>query len=214
MTQREDGMETRHRLLEAACQVFAERGYRSATVAEICRRAKANVAAVNYYFGGKEALYSEAWEHAFLECAASEPPDPDQGPAEELLERYIHTLIENFVEKSRRGYFTRLYLMEMANPTGLVREKWKKLIKPRRKKFLRLIQTIMGKETVDEDVIFCEMSIMGQCRVLLTVSPTDIVHLLGKPLSPRLIKSLAEHITEFSLAGIRAVAQKGSERYV
>ncbi|MBW1732563.1 MAG: TetR/AcrR family transcriptional regulator, partial [Deltaproteobacteria bacterium] len=130
MAPREDGMETRRRLLEAACEVFAEKGYRAATIADICGRAKANVAAVNYYFGDKETLYQEAWEHSFRQCAASEPPDPNQGDPEDLLQDYIHTLLENFAEKSSRGYFTRLYLMEMANPTGLVKEKWKKLIEP------------------------------------------------------------------------------------
>ena len=48
MTKREDGKETRHRLLNAACEVFAEKGYRNARVAEICRRAGANVARHQY----------------------------------------------------------------------------------------------------------------------------------------------------------------------
>ena len=38
---------TRRRLLEAAGEVFAEHGFRAATVQEICRRADANIAAVN-----------------------------------------------------------------------------------------------------------------------------------------------------------------------
>ncbi len=46
--------ETRQRLIEAVGEVFAERGFRAATVRDICQRAQANVAAVNYYFGDKE----------------------------------------------------------------------------------------------------------------------------------------------------------------
>src|ERR1700686_5689829 len=55
---------TRHKLIEAAGQVFAERGYRAATIREICRRAGANVAAVNYTFGDKMGLYTEVLRHS------------------------------------------------------------------------------------------------------------------------------------------------------
>ncbi len=48
------------KLLSAACDVFVEMGFRDATVAEICRRAGANISAVNYHFGSKETLYQQA----------------------------------------------------------------------------------------------------------------------------------------------------------
>jgi hypothetical protein len=52
---------TRERLLAGACEIFTKKGYRDATIADICERAGANVAAVNYHFGDKETLYIEEW---------------------------------------------------------------------------------------------------------------------------------------------------------
>lgn len=48
---------TPHRLLEAAERLFAERGYAGASVRAICAEAGANLNAVSYHFGGKQALY-------------------------------------------------------------------------------------------------------------------------------------------------------------
>ena len=61
-----DGPETR--LLEAAERVFAEKGYKAASVREICKQAGLNIAGVNYYFGDKERLYIEAVKYAHRGC--------------------------------------------------------------------------------------------------------------------------------------------------
>jgi AcrR family transcriptional regulator len=55
---------TRERLIEAAGQLFADHGFRKVTVREICRVARANVAAVNYHFGDKLGLYREVLDTA------------------------------------------------------------------------------------------------------------------------------------------------------
>lgn len=77
-----DGTDTREKLFLAAVAVFAEKGYKAATVREICRRAKgANNNAVNYYFGGKQKLYALIIDILFAEIerrmAAMIPASPD-----------------------------------------------------------------------------------------------------------------------------------------
>ena len=212
MAQRKDGLEKRRRILTTASQVFAEKGYHAASVADICRRAGANVAAVNYYFGDKATLYAEAWQSAYEKRVGPEFPETDNVDPEEQLRFFIHSLIQHFTEHGSRGEFTRLYLMELANPTGLISNLWNKLIEPRRRVLLNIIRKIMGATVSDEKVIFCEISIINQCRALLTIRRSDLEYLLGQELSPELIKRLADHIAGFSLAGIKAVAA-GQTRY-
>jgi len=203
---RENGQDTSSRLLEAACELFAEEGYHAATVAKICQRVGANVAAVNYYFHSKANLYIEAWKHAFKKYLWPELSD-SYASSEEQLRAYVHYLIKKFTEQGPQRQFTRLYLMELLNPTGLIQDVWHELVKPKRDVLLEIIRKIMGKKAIDEDVVFCELSIINQCRVLLTIRQCDLEYLLGEPLSPELLERFADHIAEFSLAGIRAVGK-------
>jgi len=204
MAQRKDGVETLNRILNSACEVFAENGFYAAKVAEICRRAGANVSAVNYYFGDKATLYVRAWQKAFQKCVKNSLPDTaaDTSP-ENRLRAYIYLLIQDFYDQGDYGQFTRLYLMELAKPTGLIQNIWREMIEPRRQLMIEIIKKIMKKETTDETVLFCEMSIINQCRTLLTIRRSDLEYFIGQPISPDLVKRMAEHITRFSLAGIK-----------
>ena len=203
MTKREDGKETRRRLLNAACDVFAQNGYRNTKVADICKRAGANVASVNYYFGSKKKLYNEAWQYALQNFNESFFSESGTDSAEERLRAYIQTLVENFTAKGDLGRFSRLYLMEMVNPTGLIQDTWFETFEPKRRKLHGIIRDIMGPGTDSLSIRFCELSIVNQCRMFVTVKHSDLEYMLGRPLDPELIKKLADHIVDFSLAGIQ-----------
>ncbi|MGH3096514.1 MAG: TetR/AcrR family transcriptional regulator [Streptosporangiales bacterium] len=54
--------ETRRTLLKAAREVFTERGFADASVAEIVERAHSSIASVYHHFGGKNELFLALWE--------------------------------------------------------------------------------------------------------------------------------------------------------
>ena len=97
MAVRKDGIKSKDKLLEAATEVFAEKGFREATILEISKRAQCNVAAINYHFKSKEALYERIvsdlagmiYERVVGVIAE------ESGPREQLysiIHRYIETL--------------------------------------------------------------------------------------------------------------------------
>jgi len=86
-TPRKDAELTRQEPLSAGSEVFAAKGYRDTTIAEVCERAGANNAAINYHFRDKETLYRESWHHAFLKSLESHPPDGGVGDGTPLEER-------------------------------------------------------------------------------------------------------------------------------
>src|SRR5688572_4852866 len=87
--------DTRSRLIDAAGQVFAEKGFRAANIREICQLALANVAAVNYYFGDKEHLYLETVRTAYRFCNEQVPLPtwPPNTPPAKKLRDFVQTLL-------------------------------------------------------------------------------------------------------------------------
>jgi AcrR family transcriptional regulator len=112
--------ETRQRLLDAAGEVFAERGFRAATVRDICQRARANIAAVNYHFGDKERLYTAVLRYAFGCALEQYPPlldlDGDASP-EQRLRAFIRSFMLRCLGEGNPAWLGKLMAREMAEPT-------------------------------------------------------------------------------------------------
>src|SRR5512136_2470948 len=80
------GSEVRQRILEAAAEVFAERGFGGAGVDEIARRAGVNKAMLYYHVGDKAALFGEVVSASvgrIAEAVASALAETDE-PCERL----------------------------------------------------------------------------------------------------------------------------------
>ena len=208
---KEKAAPTRQRLLESACDVFAEKGYRDATIAEICERAGANIAAVNYHFRDKETLYVKAWGRAFHRSLEAHPPDggasEDASPQRRLRARLLAFLERITDEKS--GEFE-ILRTELANPTGLLQKAVRPAIKPLKAATGAIIRELLGPRASDIQVAFCLHSVFSQCLHVMFKG-----RLMKEPgewdlLGPRHLAAFADHVARFSLAGIRAI-HKGAE---
>lgn len=200
--------ETRHRLLEAAGEVFAEHGFRGATVREICNRAGANVAAVNYHFRDKETLYRELIRYAHR-CAfpagnAVFEPDPSTPPERRLREYVRHTLA-GILGEGRPAWLGKLIGREMSEPTGALDMLVEEGVRPRFAALTAIIGALLGPGASPQQVRLCAFSVQGQC----------LFYHFAKPVMQRLVPAaspgaadldrLTDHVTDFSLAAIRGL---------
>src|ERR1700679_2181673 len=106
---------TRRHLLEAAGEVFADAGFRNATVREICSRAGANVAAINYHFGDKQGLYSETLRYWARESLAKYPPSlgvDESATPQQKLHAYIKSFLFRILDEGRPAWYGRLIARE------------------------------------------------------------------------------------------------------
>ena len=216
ITKRTDGLETRRRLLDAAGRCFAGKGFRATTTAEICRSARANVAAVNYHFRSKEELYVAAWRHEFERSLAEYPPEGGvaaDAPPEERLRGHILANVKRFMDPASRDLD--IAHREMATPTGLLAEVIQASLEPLRRMHEAIIRDLLGADATAQGVQLCEMSIHSQCFVALMHERRRRIAPPGpRPAGPPKLavsgNDLAEHIFRFSLAGIREIRRLAS----
>jgi len=211
MAIRKDGMDTKNKLLKAASEAFAEKGYRETTIAEICRRAGSNVAAVNYHFSGKDALYASVWRDAFEEALQVYPPDgrlPSKATPEKRLHALIFSLLHRIMDDGRLGYAGQILLQEMSDPTDVIRQVRKDVIGPLREHTRQIITELLGPKADELHIGFCEMSVIHQCLAIGFRKGKLPPYITKDRPTPKLIDDLVEHITRFSLAGIKAVRRE------
>ncbi len=91
----------RDRILQAACELIAERGIGGARIAQIARAAGVSTALVHYHFRNREELLAETLDYAFDVAAAVRigPPEENDHPAA----RRLADLIEQSLPTSEPG---------------------------------------------------------------------------------------------------------------
>jgi AcrR family transcriptional regulator len=217
MAMRKDGNDTCERLLEVASRVFAEKGYQATTIAQVCKAARANVAAVNYHFGSKDGLYAKVWRSAFDQSLEVYPLDgglPATASAQEKLKALISSHVHRVLDEGVLGEAGQILLMEMANPTEAIQDEFVEAVQPLVNHTYGIIKALLGTGASDAQVHFCAMSVVHQCFAFSHRRCKHVNHPFAVSISDMedFVAQLAEHIYQFSLAGIAGIRVRLSEK--
>ena len=206
---RSDGAETRRLLLEAAGQVFGEKGYARATAKEICALSGANGAAVNYHFGSKENLYAEVLEEAHRRLLNAETlaavlrSDLD---ARTRLKVVIAGVVDNVSRKDARAWELRVLSRELLNRSPMMERTIETQVLPKTGMILNIVAEIMGMPPEHPAVASCVVGVLTPCMFLLIADKT-----LQRRALPGLdtsTEALADYIFTFAVGGMAAVVEK------
>jgi AcrR family transcriptional regulator len=202
---------TEQRLLEAAGEIFAEYGYRAATIRQICEKAGANIAAVNYHFGDKEGLYTAVLRSVPKAHAEKYPPDlglPGGATAEQKLRACIHSLLQRVFDEGRPGWHTKILAREMIEPTRALDKLVEEVARPIHRELASIVRDLLGSGANNEAVRLCALSVMSQCvyyqharSVIRRLYPEQNYDGEG-------IARLVDHITRFSLGALKDLGRQ------
>jgi AcrR family transcriptional regulator len=201
--------ETRERLIDAAGEVFAEHGFKGARVRDICARAEANVAAVNYHFRDKEGLYTTClarWAQTALEKYPPLLGLAADAPAEQRLEAFVHSFLLRLLDNSRFAWHGKLMSREMFEPTGALDRMVEEMVRPLAQMLGGILRELLGPVAQDDgDLIRRSVfSVVGQCLFYHFAQPVvRRLHGLPEHYDAQDIKAISDHVTRFTLSAVR-----------
>ncbi len=192
----------KERLILAAEEVFADKGFKSATVREIVEKAGANIAAINYHFGDKEQLYIEACKHAHS-CSVSKGPPPTWPagtPPQQKLRDFITAMVRSMAVPAS-PVSIQLIMREMANPTEAAKQIVHDYIQPTAFA-LRDILREMFPTAEEHRLLMIGFSVIGQC--LFYRQNRSVAGLIfgADTMDAIPVEQIAEHVVRFTLAAI------------
>ena len=197
--------DTRTRILNAAGAVFAERGFRDATVREIAGRAGANLASVNYHFGDKDRLYVEAVRHAHEIYVRLVPlPDwPPGTPPERRLRDFIRTMTTRMLGARGAPWQAQLMVREILQPTAACRELIEDYLRPNLQILLGILGELLPPETPPHRRQQFAFSVVGQGLFYRFSSQMIGMMIPAEELATHFrAEDIAEHVSNVMLAAL------------
>ena len=200
---------TCRRLVAAASEEFAQHGYSSARVRTIAVAAHVNLAAVNYYFGGKEGLY-----RATLHSLASQRPatraaaNRRGGSPEERLHRRVYALLDRFVGTSGPSVFGRILAHEAMDPTSQFENVIEASLRPDLDNISASVRELAGPGVPEDAITHTAIGVLGQCLLYQFAKPAIKRLYPDLPGGAELCKALARHITDMTATGIGSLGHR------
>ena len=205
--------ETRTRILDAAEELFMLHGFEATSMRQLTAKAGANLAAVNYHFGSKDALIEAVFRRRLDEMNAARIAELDRlekeaggrpiAPAA-IIRAFVGVSLR-MIEDAREGgrNFIRLLGRTYSDPQKEIRALIGQLYAPAMERFKPAFERALPQMPRDE-LVWRLHFMFG--TLAYTIAATDTVHLIAgcKPEDRYDAQLLESRLTAFLEAGLLA----------
>jgi AcrR family transcriptional regulator len=149
---------TRQRILQAATELFAEKGFAQASTREIAKRANVNIASLHYHFGDKADLYRTVFNEFSRRAQATTPAiDFEKASFAEIYTEFNRQFFAHLAEP----HLPRLAARERLEPSGVLGDAWVEEIRRRHQIMDNAIARELGLSAPDVHVQRMTFAVTG-----------------------------------------------------
>ncbi len=208
------GVGTRQQLVDAALGLFASHGFDGVTTRTLTRAAGANLAAINYHFGGKRGLYHAVVEDIVgqiqarlspaadaLEAALRKARD-DRAAQSQAVATFLRLLLLSFIGETTRRPIAGLILREYTVPSAAFPIIYDGAIERMHRALAVIVATASGRPAESPDVILEAHALLGQC-LGFAIARVVVCRRMGwDDFSPERMERAAAAVVKMALAAL------------
>ncbi len=200
-------METQRRLIDAAGEIFAERGLDGSTIQDITERAGTSLASVNYHFHGKTGLYQHVIAEAYrvtTDLFRQMQTRQDQTPQQQMS-HYIDAILKLMMDADHSNWQCVLLNREVQHPNQIDQEQIKGLVQVAHGSLGQIITKLIGRPVDDRELMLCTHCVIGLCKYFVDHREFNVSNFPGMPSLYQNRMQLVEHITSFCITAIKGM---------
>ena len=213
------GEESRQRILQTALEVFGRYGFDGASTRLLAREAEVNLAAITYYFGGKEGLYRAVAEHVAAQIAERQAPfverveaalaDPslERKRALALLLQLLDAFAAMIIGSNGADRWARFIIREQMDPTPAFDILYGAIMRRVHGACSGLVARILGQDPEDPDTLIRTSTIIGQILVFRAARATALKRLGWSRFTDERVRAIQAVVRE----QVRAILDRPEE---
>jgi len=197
---------TRHAIIKAAVDLFAEKGFEAASVRDIVTKARVNQAAVNYHFRGKNGLYVEVLKIAFeklTDRVGFSSKELRSLSREDALRSFIARQLCPLLFRDEMSRYIRMFAWESSHPTKVFR----KFLATNATSYLTaatdIVRQFLPPDTPKRTVVCVTIWLMGQCSIFVRSRELFAQEPFSMTIDGPFLDELTELITRLAIGGLQ-----------
>ena len=131
---------SREKILSAALELFAKKGFHATSISQIAKKAKISKGLMYNYFKSKDRLLDEIIQNGFTELAGLSYHSTKSASPEEQLKNYVSAVLDNLYSNY---VYWQLYLALLVHPD--IQKRYEKKMKAFRDEFIREFSKLFRK---------------------------------------------------------------------
>lgn len=220
-----ESADTRNRLLDAGVRLFAENGFKGVSVRELCTEANANVAAIQYHFGGKEGLYQAIFEttldddeagfQAYMDNINTVIDGAGKNRAQlgMALSMYIKSFFARFPFNERKRWFSVLVLRELSFPGQGFELVYKRRMQPSQYVLARIVAALEGIEANSEQARL-QAHVLNGTIMSVAISRNVLVRIMDwDNLTPQRLTQLSDVISSLLFKALSLTPPQSTQSF-